>query len=68
MSAITNSHCGGRIYDEYDIENEEFISKVLNANNYFKYICAVPVTAEEAKAANCGYISSIDATPTYSTK
>ena len=68
MSAITNSHCGGRIYDEYDIENEEFISKVLNANNYFKYICAIPVTAEEAKAANCGYISSIDATPTYSTK
>ena len=68
MSAITNSHCGGRIYDEYDIENEEFVSKTLNAENYFKYICAVPVTAEEAKAANCGYISSIDATPTYSTK
>ena len=68
MSAITNSHCGGRIYDEYDIENEEFISKVLNAENYFKYICSVPVTADEAKAANCGYISSIDATPTFSSK
>lgn len=68
MSAITNSHCGGRIYDEYDVENEKFISKTLNAENYFKYICSVPVTAEEAKAANCGYISSIDATPTFSSK
>ena len=68
MSAITNSHCGGRIYDEYDVENDEFISKVLNAENYFKYICAAAVTAEEAKAANCGYISSIDATPTFSSK
>ncbi len=68
MSAITNSHCGGRIYDEYDIENEKYIGKTLNAENYFKYICSVPVTAEEAKAANCGYISSIDATPTFSSK
>ncbi|MBR0339605.1 MAG: hypothetical protein IIX40_05355, partial [Alistipes sp.] len=68
MSAITNSHCGGRIYDEYDIELDEFLSKTISVNNYFKYICAIPVTAEEAKAANCGYISSIDATPAYSTK
>lgn len=68
MSAITNSHCGGRIYDEYYIELDEFLSKALNAENYFKYICAAAVTAEEAKAANCGYISSIDATPAYSTK
>ena len=65
MSAITNSHCGGHIYDEYDIENEEYIGRTISVKNYFNNICSVPVTAAEAKAAGCGYISSIDATPTF---
>ena len=68
VGKVTNSHCGGRIYDEYDTENDKYKGKTLSAENYFKYIAGVDITADEAKAANCGYISNINATPTFSSK
>ena len=65
---VKNSHCGGRILTYYDTEDEEYKGVTLNADNYFDYISGTQMTAEAAKAAGCGYISSIDATPVYSTK
>ena len=66
-NVIKDSHCGGRILTYYDTEDEEYKGVVLNADNYFDYIYGAATTAEAAKAAGCGYISSIDATPVYST-
>ena len=65
---VKNSHCGGSILLEYDIEDEGYKGVSLNAENYFDYISGTQMTADEAKAAGCGYISSINATPIYSTK
>lgn len=67
-NVIKDSHCGGRLLTYYDTEDEEYKGTTLSADNYYEYFCSVPVTAEAAKAAGCGYISSIDATPVYSTK
>ena len=65
---VKNSHCGGSILLEYDTEDEGYKGVTLNKDNYFDYISGTQMTADEAKAAGCGYISSIDATPVYSTK
>ena len=65
---IKDSHCGGRLLTYYDTEDEEYKGVTLNADNYFDYIYGAATTAEAANDAGCGYISSIDATPVYSTK
>ena len=65
---VKNSHCGGNILLEYNIEDENYKGVSLNAENYFDYISGTQMTADEAKTAGCGYISSINSTPVYSTK
>ena len=68
VGKVSNSHCGGSILLEYDTEDEIYEGVTLNKDNYFDYISGTQMTADEAKTANCGYISSIDATPVFSTK
>ena len=65
---ISNCHCGGNIYREYDEEDEGYKALPISASNYFEYLIGAPMTAADAKAAGCGYISSIDATPVYVTE
>lgn len=67
-NVIKDSHCGGRILTYYDTEDETYKGVTLNKDNYFDYIYGAATTAEAANDAGCGYISSIDATPVYSTK
>ncbi len=64
-NVIKDSHCGGRILTYYDTEDEIYKGVTLNKDNYFDYIYGAATTSEVAKAANCGYISSIDATPVF---
>ena len=60
----TDCHCGGKIFTGVDEETEEDIFIDIKANNYYEYMVGgVALTAEEAIAAGCGYISSINATP-----
>ena len=65
---VSNCHCGGVIYKEYDTEDEGYKPTFIDASNYFEYLIGAPITAADAKAAGCGYISSIDATPEYATE
>ena len=65
---ISNCHCGGNIYKEYDEEDEGYKATPVTTANYFEYLIGAPMTADEAKAAGCGYISSISAAPVYATE
>ena len=64
---VANCHCGGNVYNIYDIEDEEYKGEKLSVSNYFNYILGVPLTAADAVAMGCGYLSKLDATPTYPT-
>ncbi len=70
---LSHCHIGGHIRltesTEEDAGGEEvkiYTPGALSAENYFQYLSgAHTFTAAEAKAQNCGYISTIDATPVY---
>lgn len=66
-AAISKCHCGGNIFTTYVAQDEKYTGTRLNVNNYYNHIAGEPWSAADAVAANCGYISSINAEPIFAT-
>ena len=70
-TAFTNCHAGGQVTVKsyFDEDKDDYVpqTNALSKDNYRLYIFGSSITSEEAQANKLGFISSIDATPVYST-
>ena len=70
-TAFTNCHAGGQVTVKsyFNEDQDDYVpqTNTLTKDNYRIYIFGSSITNEEAQANKLGYISSVDATPIYST-
>ena len=56
----TKSQVGGIFVGEYNIEDQTYSTKTLDASNYFEYMYSSPIEQSVAEADECTYVSSIE--------